>query len=123
MRSEDLAMKRPMSIITTVAVFLTSLASSAQVQWRASSTAPVMESSHSSSGTSGVGPADRTGKSRVRYGSESFTIADDTHLSGERSPGLAELPAVGRGGVAGLLAEDNAKRVRRPSKKAAADDD
>src|SRR6476620_9458715 len=40
---------------------------SSQLQPRGSSNSPMIEKSHSSSDVCGVGPAERTGKSRVRY--------------------------------------------------------
>src|SRR3712207_4965987 len=44
---------------------LGSARNSSHVQRRGSSTSPTIEKSHRSSGVCGVGPADRTGKSRV----------------------------------------------------------
>src|SRR5215831_6225828 len=40
---------------------------SSQLQRRGASNSPTIEKSHSSSEVCGVGPAERTGKSRVRY--------------------------------------------------------
>src|ERR687894_2342031 len=53
--------------MSTVTSSLGSARNSSQVQRRGSSTSPMIEKSHCSSGRCGVGPADRTGKSLVRY--------------------------------------------------------
>src|SRR5215212_11946658 len=53
--------------ISTVTVSLGSAWNSSQVQRRDGCAAPLMAKSHCASGVRGVGPAERTGKSGVRY--------------------------------------------------------
>jgi hypothetical protein len=53
--------------MSTAGVSWGSARNSVQVHVRAASTAPSIANAHSSSAVRGVGPADKTGKSRVRY--------------------------------------------------------
>src|ERR687887_864603 len=77
---------------------------SSQLQLRGSSTEPVIENSHSSSGTSGVGPAESTGKPSVRYCPGGSSTPGGASGCRRRKPrvkeGMGVSLAYGGGGVA-----------------------